>query len=219
MLRNIRTFIAAIAVVLGVGFQSANAADVNLNNGWEAFPTPESKADADVGYFKSSHLFNLPLTAPYFHDGSAATLEEMLDFYVRGGNHDLPELNSHVRVLDATAGEQALVIEMMKRLTDPRIAAGTGPFAHPSLKLPLADGTFVQMRATDDPVALADANPGLSFVHVTATGGTIGEAPSIGAGAGDAGAGAAGAGAGDAGAGAAGNDNKKKRNRKRRRSR
>ncbi|MGC6448635.1 MAG: hypothetical protein ACON5J_19565, partial [Rubripirellula sp.] len=137
--------------------------------------------------------------------------------------------------------EQALVIEMMKRLTDPRIAGGTGPFTHPSLKLPLADGTFIQMRATDDPIALADANPGLSYVHVTATGDTIGEAPSIGAGAGDAGAGAgdagaaagdagagagdAGAGAGDAGAGAgdAGENDKKKRrkkrNRKRRRSR
>ena len=91
------------------------------------------------------------------------------------------------------------VAVMMEILTDPRIAAGTGPYAHPSLKLPLADGTFVQMRATDDPVALADANPGLSYVHVTATGETIGEAPAIGGGAG---AGDAGAGAGDAGAGA-----------------
>ena len=121
-------------------------------------------------------------------------------------------------MLDATPAEQQLVIEMMEILTDPRIAAGTGPYAHPSLKLPLADGTFVQMRATDDPVALADANPGLSYVHVTATGETIGEAPAIGGGAG---AGDAGAGAGDAGAGAgdAGNDNKKKRRKKRNRNR
>ena len=187
----------------------ATVANLNLNS-----PFPNDEAEADAGFFKSTHLFNLPLIAPYFHDGSAATIKDMLDFYVRGGNHDLPDLNSHVRVLDATPAEQQLVIEMMEVLTDPRIAAGTGPYAYPSLKLPLAYGTFVQMRATDDPVALADANPGLSYVHVTATGETIGEAPAIGGGAGDAGAGDAGAGAGDAG-----NDNKKKRREKRNRNR
>ena len=200
------TGVAPLAVDPG-----ATVANLNLNS-----PFPNDEAEADAGFFKSTHLFNLPLIAPYFHDGSAATIKDMLDFYVRGGNHDLPDLNSHVRVLDATPAEQQLVIEMMEVLTDPRIAAGTGPYAHPSLKLPLAYGTFVQMRATDDPVALADANPGLSYVHVTATGETIGEAPAIGGGAGD-----AGAGAGDAGAGAgdAGNDNKKKRREKRNRNR
>ena len=40
---NIRTFIAAIAVVMGVGFQSANAADVNLNNGWKLSRHPSLK--------------------------------------------------------------------------------------------------------------------------------------------------------------------------------
>ena len=35
-----------MATVLSVGFGSAEAADVNLNNGWEAFPTPESRAAA-----------------------------------------------------------------------------------------------------------------------------------------------------------------------------
>ncbi|MCH1495370.1 MAG: cytochrome-c peroxidase, partial [Rubripirellula sp.] len=35
-----------MATVVSVGFGSANAADVNLNNGWEAFPTPESRAAA-----------------------------------------------------------------------------------------------------------------------------------------------------------------------------
>ncbi|MEC8473274.1 MAG: hypothetical protein VXZ38_01370, partial [Planctomycetota bacterium] len=208
------TGVAPLAVDPG-----ATVANLNLNS-----PFPNDEAEADAGFFKSTHLFNLPLTAPYFHDGSAATIKEMLDFYVRGGNHDLPDLNSHIRVLDATPAEQQLVIEMMEILTDPRIAAGTGPYAHPSLKLPLADGTFVEMRATDDPVALAEANPGLSYVHVTATGEIIGEAPAIGGGAAaDGGAGAvdAGAGAVDAGAGAAEDKKKrrKKRNRKRRRSR
>lgn len=139
--------------------------DLNLSS---LFPNTE--AEPGVGAFKSNHTFNLPLTAPYFHDGSAADLPAMLDFYVRGGNHDLPELSSQVRPLDASPEQQRLVLEMMELLTDPRIAAGTGPFAHPSLKLPLADGSYVLMRSSDDPVALTDVMPGLSYVHVTLDG-------------------------------------------------
>ena len=137
-------------------------------------PFPNDEAEPGVGSFKSNHMFNLPLTAPYFHDGSAADLQAMLDFYVRGGNHDLPEKSSHVRPLDATPAQQQLVIEMMELLTDPRIAEGSGPYAHPSLKLPLADGSHVLMRASDDPAAQQDAMPGLSYVHVTLDGQLIG---------------------------------------------
>lgn len=200
----------------------ATAANIN-----PASPFPNDEVDADVGFFKSSHLFNLPLTAPYFHDGSAATIEEMMDFYIRGGNHDLPELSSQIRVLDASAREIQLVTEMMEILTDPRIAAGSGPFAHPSLKLPLADGSHLQMRASDDPEALADTMPGLSYVHV-AVDGTTTAAPAVAPAAGGAPAGGAPA-AGDAAAPAgddvaAGNDDgganeNNRRSRSRRRNR
>lgn len=136
-------------------------ADLNL-----ASTVPNDEADPDVGYFKSSHLFNLPLTAPYFHDGSEATIPDMLDFYIRGGNHDLDKLDSQVRQLDASKRERRLVIKMMERLTDPRIAKGEGPYAHPSLPLPLADGSSILLRASDDPAAIADTEglgPGLSY--------------------------------------------------------
>jgi cytochrome c peroxidase len=39
----------------------------------------------DMGKFKVPTLRNVEKTAPYFHDGSAATLEEVLQVYVRGG--------------------------------------------------------------------------------------------------------------------------------------
>ena len=136
-------------------------ADLNL-----ASTVPNDEADPDVGSFKSSHLFNLPLTAPYFHDGSEMTIPDMLDFYIRGGNHDLDELSSQVRKLDASKRERRLVIKMMERLTDPRIAKGEGPYGHPSLTLPLADGSTILLRASDDPAALADTEglgPGLSY--------------------------------------------------------
>ncbi|MES2304690.1 MAG: MbnH family di-heme enzyme [Gemmatimonadota bacterium] len=39
----------------------------------------------DMGRFKAPTLRNIALTAPYMHDGSVATLDEVLDIYARGG--------------------------------------------------------------------------------------------------------------------------------------
>lgn len=39
----------------------------------------------DMGAFKAPTLRNIELTAPYMHDGSIATLEEVLDHYAAGG--------------------------------------------------------------------------------------------------------------------------------------
>ncbi len=41
--------------------------------------------DEDMGKFKAPTLRNIELTAPYMHDGSIATLDEVLDHYARGG--------------------------------------------------------------------------------------------------------------------------------------
>ncbi|WP_154199924.1 methanobactin export MATE transporter MbnM [Vibrio navarrensis] len=42
---------------------------------------------ADKGKFRPPTLRNLAYTAPYMHDGSIATLSEVLDFYAAGGRH------------------------------------------------------------------------------------------------------------------------------------
>lgn len=39
----------------------------------------------DMGRFRSPSLKNIALTAPYFHDGSAATLDDVIDHYAAGG--------------------------------------------------------------------------------------------------------------------------------------
>ena len=39
----------------------------------------------DMGRFKIPTLRNVALTAPYMHDGSIATLDEVLDHYAAGG--------------------------------------------------------------------------------------------------------------------------------------
>lgn len=48
----------------------------------------------DMGKFRAPTLRNIALTAPYMHDGSMATLEEVLTFYAAGGRN-------------ITAGDQA----------------------------------------------------------------------------------------------------------------
>ena len=113
-------------------------------------PTPNDEADADEGQFKSNHMFNLTLTAPFFHDGSAETIEDMLDFYVRGGDFNQDNVNSHVRQLDVTQREYDLVVTMLKNLTDPRIEEGVYPFAHPSLNIPLPNGDVLRLRSSDE---------------------------------------------------------------------
>ena len=93
------------------------------------------------GIFKSSHLFNLALTPPYFHDGSAATIEDVMEFYLRGGNPVSQKVDSHVRKLTKRLkkGQAQLIIDMMRELEDPRVGAGAGPYAHPSLEVPLGE--------------------------------------------------------------------------------
>lgn len=47
---------------------------------WEFTQQP-----SDMGRFRAPTLRNIELTAPYMHDGSIATLEEVIDHYSRGG--------------------------------------------------------------------------------------------------------------------------------------
>ena len=44
-----------------------------------------TKKPGDVGKFKAPTLRNIALTAPYMHDGSIATLAEVVDHYAAGG--------------------------------------------------------------------------------------------------------------------------------------
>ena len=48
-----------------------------------------SLKNQDRGKFRPPTLRNVALTAPYLHDGSAATLEEVLSLYASGGRNIL----------------------------------------------------------------------------------------------------------------------------------
>jgi cytochrome c peroxidase len=75
-----------------------------------------TKNPEDRGAFKTPSIRNAALTAPYMHDGSSATLEEVVDFYDRGGG-DGPNKDKLIYKLNLTADEKGDLVAFLKTLT------------------------------------------------------------------------------------------------------
>jgi cytochrome c peroxidase len=87
-----------------------------------------------LGEFRTPSLRNIELRAPYMHNGRFATLEDVVEFYNRGGDFDAPNKNRNVRPLNLSVQQKADLVAFLKRpLTDPRVAAQTFPFDRPTL--------------------------------------------------------------------------------------
>ena len=117
----------------------ANLADEQYHNLGVGMDKPEpdlgrfvvTKDAKDTGAFKTPTIRNVALTAPYMHDGSQATLEEVVEWYAKGG-HANPHLSDKIKPLNLTAQDKADLVEFMKACTGPT------PTVEPS-RLP-ADG-------------------------------------------------------------------------------
>jgi cytochrome c peroxidase len=72
-------------------------------------------AGAGQGNFKTPTLREIGRTAPYMHDGSFATLEEVIEYYDRGGNQN-PGLDPEIRPLRLTIVEKHGLIEFLRAL-------------------------------------------------------------------------------------------------------
>ena len=94
------------------------------------------------GAFKVPSLRNVALTAPYFHNGDALTLRQVLELYSRGGNvAPLTTLDGltpiePLGVPNLTADEVAALLAFMEALTDQRVLYRRAPFDHPQLFVP-----------------------------------------------------------------------------------
>jgi cytochrome c peroxidase len=96
------------------------------------------------GNFKTPTLRNVELTGPYMHNGSMATLGQVVDFYVRGGNFreanlsDLDPFINDIPSMKGTAGAplQVELIDFLKSLTDERVRWEEAPFDHPQIFVP-----------------------------------------------------------------------------------
>lgn len=92
------------------------------------------------GMFKTPTLRNVELTAPFFHTGSHATLEDTIEFYAVGGDfrtnlhldddiHRIAQLADHPDRIHQLAA-------FMRTLTDERVRFRAAPFDHPELTVP-----------------------------------------------------------------------------------
>ena len=70
----------------------------------------------DRGAFKTPTLREVVRTAPYMHDGSFVTLEEVVDFYDRGGNPN-PGLDRQVQPLNLTDAEKGALVGFLRSLS------------------------------------------------------------------------------------------------------
>lgn len=72
--------------------------------------------------------------APYMHNGGLATLEEVVEFYNRGGDFSAPNKAGQVRPRNWTATQKANLLAFLRdALSDPRVAAEQAPFDRPTL--------------------------------------------------------------------------------------
>lgn len=76
---------------------------------------------ADIGTFKTSMVRNVGITAPYMHDGSMATLWDVIDHYNKGGEYN-PYLDGGIEPLALTDTEVDQLVSFLFTLTDVRFA-------------------------------------------------------------------------------------------------
>ncbi|HEY0547930.1 MAG TPA: cytochrome c peroxidase [Pyrinomonadaceae bacterium] len=88
----------------------------------------------NLGEFRTPSLRNAELRGPYMHNGHFQTLEEVVEFYNRGGDFNAPNKDPRVRPRGLSTQQKADLVAFLKRpLTDPRISAQSAPFDRPIL--------------------------------------------------------------------------------------
>lgn len=143
----------------------------------------------DRGRFRTATLRNVELRAPFMHTGGLKTLEEVVEFYNRGGDFDSPNKDRNfVTNLRLTAEEKSDLVSFLRSMTDSRAASEAAPlFDRPMLYgestrrprllgtgAPGAGGITPRMHAIEPPllgnpgftVAISDAQAGMEAVLV-----------------------------------------------------
>jgi len=73
---------------------------------------------ADVAAFKTPTLRAVACTAPYMHDGSLGTIEDVIDFYDRGG-HANPRLDDEIHPLHLSSAEKHGLASLLRSFGAP----------------------------------------------------------------------------------------------------
>lgn len=97
------------------------------------------------GACKTPTIRNVALTAPYFHNGGASTLSQVVRMYDDGfqslfANENSDNLDPDIGPIGLSDDEMAAVVAFMAALTDERVRLHQAPFDHPHL--PVSNGAF-----------------------------------------------------------------------------
>jgi cytochrome c peroxidase len=94
-----------------------NFTDERLHNTGVAWRTGRLTDDGGgLGAFRTPTLRESARTAPYMHDGSLRRLEDVVDFYERGG-HPNPHLDEEIRPIRFTADEKRDLVAFLRTLS------------------------------------------------------------------------------------------------------
>ncbi|MCW5934896.1 MAG: right-handed parallel beta-helix repeat-containing protein [Fimbriimonadia bacterium] len=160
---GIPTFANRDFKVIGVPDPEGGPADVHKEG------ADPDKGGGPKGAFKIPTLRNVALTAPYMHNGQFATLEEVLDFYSKGGGRgqglEVPLQDDKIRKFDLTDQEKADLVAFMLSLTDDS--------AKPSIPRRVPSGLPVVGRAKPNPPT------NLKLAQSPSAGGRVVSAPTI----------------------------------------
>jgi hypothetical protein len=111
---------------------TAEAATANLN-------TAKMNYSAKAA-FKVPTLRNIELTGPYMHNGSMATLQQVIEFYARKGNFDNADKHRSVSQINLSSSllgdSRRALVEFLKTFTDERVRYEKAPFDHPEIAIP-----------------------------------------------------------------------------------
>lgn len=96
---------------------------------------------ADAGRFKTPSLRNAGLRGALMHTGQFTDIPQVFGFYLNGGGPNLQNKDPLLLPLNGPPpggvpppAAQDLINFVTNALTDPRVAAGTGPFTRPTLR-------------------------------------------------------------------------------------
>lgn len=98
-------------------------------DGTGAYPQPNTGVmefttePSDMGRFRAPSLRNVAVTAPYMHDGSIATLDEVLDHYIAGGRAPNSQQSEFLVPLELSARDRDDLIAFLHSLTDEKLLA------------------------------------------------------------------------------------------------
>ncbi len=108
-------------VTCHAGFNFTDESYHNLGVGMDK-PAPDwgrfgvTKVETDRGAFKTPTLRNVTQSGPYMHDGSEATLQAVVDFYVKGGQPN-KWLSKEIKPLALGDSDKADLVAFLEALT------------------------------------------------------------------------------------------------------